>query len=227
MNKITKSILLSLIVGLLFSTVPIDARRRCHRKRPRVCCRAPQGDPGSQGPQGLPGIAGAAGIAGVTGAQGIPGIPGGPGQAFNNFVFSYSTVSNETTAINVFADITFDVDGQLLGWSRPSFTSFLANETGTYLIEYAGTVVSTNTSSANVVLRATLNGSEILGSQIGVEVIGSQGRTIAKSIIANVTAGDVLTLQFTTTNQPTLVFLAPVGAGIVPTSAAISISRIN
>lgn len=225
MNKMRLSTLILLFIGILFSSISLDARcrKKRHRRRVKVCCvRGPQGVPGPAGAQGDPGAAGPAGAAGARGPQGIPGAPAAP---FDNFVFSYNTGTIIAPAINTFNDIPFNVDALLSNWTRPTSSTFFSLEDGTYLVSFAVTVVNNETDATSISFRGALDGVEVQGSQIALNLSGAGDTTITKSFIVTIAASTTLSIQFSVPSASTT--LGPIGPGVVPTSAAITIARIN
>ena len=75
-------------------------------------------------------------------------------------------------------------------------------------------------------MRATLAGTEIAGSQAGINVNNAHTPvTVGRSFIVSVTSGQALVVQLT--GSSTASNIAPTGSGTATVSASITIERIN
>jgi hypothetical protein len=115
------------------------------------------------------------------------------------------------------------------GWSHISATAnFIAGATGTYLIQYNGTlgnIVGGQTASIIGVLNSPVANTEILGSQ-QAQVEGSGSSGISNSFLAVINAGEIFKLRVTATAANDIVLDAGTGSGAVKPSIRMTITRI-
>jgi hypothetical protein len=146
----------------------------------------------------------------------------------NNYFFSYDTTTQQVAVAGTFQNISFNTDGQLSGWAHTvPGTDFFGQPTGLYLVQYTAQVEVTNATSSTVTLRATLNGTEISGSQASVDTeIANQSIPVSKSFIVAATSGQTLRLQLTgsSTNNR---LIANNGSGTVRPSVSMTVVRIQ
>ena len=197
------------------------------------------GADGATGPQGATGVAGetgpqgATGETGATGPAGETGATGATGSSFdNNYVFAFDESTQTAAVANTFQDLTFDSSPQLDGWTHVPFAAtFTCNQTGKYLAIYRAetSYLSVGATSVTVSIRATLNGTEIGGSQSSlvspVTVSELIVLPITNSFIFDSSSGDVLTIQFA--GSDTVVQISPNGIGTPETSASLTILRVT
>jgi hypothetical protein len=177
----------------------------------------PTGSTGLTGPIGSTGSTGFTGITGSTGQTGNTGPTGSTGQTGStgatgptggnlsdeNYVFSYDD-RTQTYGGGGFQNVTFNTNGQIDGWIHsvlPAGTGtaeFICNQTGLYLIEYDIITRKTGGPSGTFSSRATINGTEILGSQAAVNInANNQPQEHTRAFIASLIVGDILRIQFT------------------------------
>ncbi|HZL12699.1 MAG TPA: hypothetical protein VFC85_01010 [Verrucomicrobiae bacterium] len=159
----------------------------------------------------------------------LTNLPGGSGGSTGaNYLFCYDTTLQSINTPNTFQDITFDTTAQLNGWTHTTGTAaFTSQQSGLYLVQYSAEGESTSSATSTISVIATLNGTEISGSQSSVDThAAGQNIPTAKSFIVNVTAGNILTLQVTgtTTNDR---LLSNNGSGSTRPSVSLTIIRIQ
>jgi len=160
----------------------------------------PQGEPGPaggptgpQGPQGDTGPAGAQGIQGDTGpagAQGIQGDTGPTGPAVTENSMSALNTIGATIAVETGgAPVPLPSNQHLDGFTADADNEvFTVPETGAYLVSYNISFTEALALSAQVLL----NGAALPGTTVSpATAVG----TLSATAIANLTAGDTLTLQ--------------------------------
>ncbi len=150
------------------------------------------------------------------------------GAALGNYVFAYNTGAVFVAAANTFQDISFSTDAQINGWTHITGTApYTSAQTGLYLIQYDATATTTLSTGASVSVHATLNLTEIPGSQASVILSTNslQLSTISRSFIASVNASDVLTLQVAGSSTGSR--LAGNGSGSPRPSVSMTITRIQ
>jgi hypothetical protein len=168
----------------------------------------PTGPIGPTGPTGFTGLTGATGSTGPTGATGATGPTGPTGSTptiQGNYASSYTLNLNQILTIpGVFEAIPFINDLMLANWSHTvGSTDFTCNQTGVYYITYTAHMNSGGVPNfVQPVLRATLNGVEIQGSQLSQSqptLFNSymQSLSLSTSIMANITSGQILKIEFT------------------------------
>jgi hypothetical protein len=139
-----------------------------------------------------------------------------------NYVSAFDTSSQGVSVANTFQTVTF-TDRSLNGWTYSS-GSFTCPKTGLYSINYyAKSAISLLTGIASSII--TKNGTEIAGSQCGfglTTAIPSQLSGLCP--LQFLSAGDVIALKFTGT--ATTISIAPVGSGVSPISASLSIIKL-
>ena len=132
-----------------------------------------------------------------------------------------------------FTNITFDTNGATDGnWTHGVGADFMATETGTYEIDYNMYYERTSASfiaGTTVEVRASLNGTEIAGSQAEILYFRTGNfrnrQCISRSIIVNITAGEVLRFQHR--SSATGSSMTATGTAILPTSATVTIVKIK
>jgi hypothetical protein len=150
------------------------------------------------------------------------------GAALGNYVFAYSASTMSVAAANTFQDIPFNTDAQINGWTHTGGTApYTSAQTGLYLIQYDASASTTLSTGASVSVHATLNLTEIPGSQASVFLSTNsvQLATISRSFIASVNASDVLTLQVA--GSSTSSRLTGNGSGSTRPSVSMTITRIQ
>lgn len=193
----------------------------------------PRGPTGATGPTGPRGVTGATGATGATGSTGDTGATGPTGTGFgDNFVFAYDTTTQSVPDADTYRDITFDTNAQLNNWTHEAETAtFTCHQVGKYLVIYRAEGSYTNPEpslSVTISLRATLNGTEIAGSQCSltqnIPALTTETFPITNSFIVDCAEGDGLTIQFSATSDTTT--LNPGGSGTTTISASITIIRV-
>lgn len=115
------------------------------------------------------------------------------------YVFAYDTTNQTVSIANLFQDVTFNTNAQVLNWAHSSGTApFICNKTGVYHISYTASSEKTSGSGLiNSTLRLMRNGIEIPGSQQAFEYTTNNQTTVqSKAIVTTFTQGDVLKLQY-------------------------------
>ncbi|HEY5296983.1 MAG TPA: hypothetical protein VIK59_03585 [Verrucomicrobiae bacterium] len=159
----------------------------------------------------------------------LTNLPGGSGGSTGaNYLFCYDTTLQSINTANTFQDIAFDTTAQLNGWTHTAGTAaFTSQQSGLYLVQYSAEGESTSSATSTISVIATLNGTEISGSQSSVDThAAGQNIPTAKSFIVNVTSGNILTLQVTgtTTNDR---LLSNNGSGATRPSVSMTIIRLQ
>jgi hypothetical protein len=140
-----------------------------------------------------------------------------------DYVFAYSTDTQDVATVGTFQDITCNVNAQLNGWTHPVGTAnFTCGASGLYLVQYKGQVQFSEDSAAQMVsLRAIVGAAEIDGSDsavYGKKPAATSADNIvlpvSASFIANFTAGNVLKFQIT----------GAAGSGLLPNTGYSSTS---
>lgn len=179
----------------------------------------PAGPPGPEGPQGVEGLQGPEGPEGPTGPQGDQGPVGPVGPEGPSGVDVYAYIYNSgAQVVAIEADILFDSNGLLAGITHaPGTSSVLITETGVYEIDFSVSAVEPGQFTLFV------NGTSLAGSTFGSGA-GTQQNT--GSVIADLTAGDVITLRnHTSAAAVTLQTLA--GGTRTNVNASIRIKKLN
>ena len=145
------------------------------------------------------------------------------------YVFAYDTTNQTNQIVNSYQNITFNTNGQLQNWSHSTGQStFTCNKTGLYLVNY--TTVSEKTSGSGLTtasFRVTRNNVEIPGSQLSFDyTTNTQTTTQSKTFLATFTEGDVLRMQYTSSNTASRL-LAGDGQGTIKPSVAITICLVS
>lgn len=193
------------------------------------------GTTGTTGVSGTTGTTGTTGTIGTTGTTGEQGVTGTTGTDVTGLNYSFAYDTTTQTLSGSFADVTFNNNGPLNGWSHTAGTaSFTCNQTGLYEISYMGTIVTTsNTANFGASMHLVLNGTEIPGSQtanslglsstLGLTTINSSSNlNLINSVLVNVNSSDVIKLQALGSNAQ----LSFSGSGTAKTSVTIVITRI-
>jgi len=148
--------------------------------------------------------------------------------ALGNYVFAYNTGAELVAAANTFQDITFNTDAQINGWTHTAGTApYTSAQTGLYLIQYDAGASATNATGASISVHASLNLTEIPGSQAAVFLSTNslQVSSISRSFIASINSSDVLTLQVTGSSTGSR--LIATGSGSTRPSVSLTITRIQ
>ncbi len=176
----------------------------------------------------------------------LVGLLASPGvSSAGDFVFAYDDGFQPIPSGNVFASVRFNHNAQLDGWDHPVpppalATTFTAHDTGLYLVTYDlqltvnGLVGVIDTCSARIIVTHGTIAAEVAGSQshstVTVAALSSEHRTVQRSSLVSVSAGDVLEVQVAS-NEGLLPLandgITATGAGIVPVGASITIVRIQ
>ena len=147
--------------------------------------------------------------------------------AVGNYVFSYDTSTQPVTTPNTFQDVSFGTDALINGWTHSIATQFASSRTGLYLIQYTAEAMSNVAGTSAVSVRATLNGTEIAGSQAVADLDTSlQVLPVSRSFIAGINVSDILKLQYTGSTINCRLF-AGEGAGVTKPSVSLTITRIQ
>jgi hypothetical protein len=138
-----------------------------------------------------------------------------------NFIFAYSGSNQVIATSSVFRDVNFDTSNSN-GWFISGSSTFFCPQTALYRVQY---VASALTNTAGVVaIRATNNGNEITGSQIGASSSGTATVLLSQSFMVYATAGDLLKIQVT--SNTTSVSLVSNGVGTQPPGITLTVSRV-
>ncbi len=194
-----------------------------------------KGDVGLQGAMGSTGISvmGVTGPIGNTGNTGVTGATGVDGAAITNFnyIFSYSTSTQNVNSANVFQDISLDTDSQMNGWTRNGAT-FTCNQSGVYQVNYRALADNV----ALLALGSTVSIIALKGSPSFVEVPGSQASItfgallgqrsqLSNSFLVAINNGQTLKFQVAGTNANNQL-TAGNGSGTTKSSFGVTILRI-
>ena len=195
------------------------------------------GQTGSTGATGSTGTMGVTGIIGLTGegqdgATGSTGNMGSTGanEIGNNYSFVYSTSTQPITIGNSYQSIRFNQNGQLNGWTHSTTSNtdrFTCNTAGLYYVDL--NLVSETLGSVPVVasFRATLNGTEIPGSQRAYSyVTSSQTTAQSYSFLVNCQVNDILIFQYAGPDTKCQL-LAGDGEGITRPSVSVTIVKLT
>lgn len=140
------------------------------------------------------------------------------------YAFVYSS-QLQPLPLGAFANVTLELGGTLSGWAiNGGRDTLTAPATGSYLLQYEA-VPFIVASSGIVTCRITRNGAEIPGSQAPIATPSNASNRSAKALLAQLTAGDTISLQ-AASDTPAGVLLNT-GGGAVPVSASLTITRVN
>jgi hypothetical protein len=191
------------------------------------------GSTGLIGPTGSTGATGITGAIGATGATGPTGPIGATSPAFgiypDNYLFAYSTATQQVAVANTFQSLTYSTNGAINGWSHTAGSStFTCNTTGKYLVVYTVVGGRTNASTISLTFRLTQNSTEVSGSSIFIT--SEAGPTTercpgATSFALSCTEGDVLNVQMSGASTGSNV--SPGGTGATRVSTTITIIRLS
>ncbi len=166
---------------------------------------------------------------GGTAASGYLKTSDAPGSPSLNL---YDTTTQTVTTANAFQDVTFSTVSESDGFSFAGGTSAITiPRSGTYLVSASveATASSTTTIAPAISIRVTDNGTEVAGSQAAetfqVPALSATASVMPTTSLIPATAGDVIKLQFTSSN-PIVQLFAGVGAGTTKPSARLTIMRM-
>lgn len=146
-----------------------------------------------------------------------------------NYVYSYDTTPSQMIDTpNTFQDITISTDAFINGWLHtPGLAPFTCQQTGLYLVQYHAILKQTNESNVIATVRAVLDGSEINGSALTVNLpITGDELEISNSFLINPSFNEVLSFQFAgSTRNVELVADQAAESNVIP-SITITIIRI-
>lgn len=165
-------------------------------------------------------------VPGSTGATGPQGI----GRGGKNYVFSYDTTTQTISAPNTPQDISFNTNSletPINGWAHTSGSASFqcTGATGAYIVSYEANTTKTDSKTTTLSFIATLNGTEVPGSQSAITIPTNTGTyPLAKSFLLTTRAlGDILKLQFI--GSTTSAQIKPQGAGTTKPSISITINE--
>lgn len=207
--------------------------------------RGPRGERGRTGPTGPTGPTGATGATGpggtgTTGPTGATGLDGsgstgatGPtGPFLGNYISGWLQGGTDESD---WGDIDFPVTGVLNGWSHPNDQDFVCAQDGIYLVVYKlGMLLNFSVGDpiGSASVRATLNGTEITGSQTGF--FFDNGGTpelsipLSSNFLVSCVATDVINFQYGLPDDTTNFYSPDTGTGVgIQTPSIVSIVRIN
>jgi len=129
---------------------------------------------------------------------------------------------------SVWQSINYASTPYLNGWTHPTSTTFVCHATGIYLFIISASYSATG-GSRQIMLRATINGVEIVGSQVFVDIQSSSIiALISRNFMAAINAGDSVVIEFdgnsTVVQLIAGAFSPPIS--VTPTSTELIISRI-
>jgi hypothetical protein len=157
----------------------------------------------------------------VTGGTGMT-LDGQSVVPSGNYVFAYSTTPQNVSSPTIFQNASFNNEPQLNGWIVSGTSQFQCIQTGLYLIQYTAEATIQDSLS----MRGALNSTEIPGSQAYAEPnTFSQGTVISKTFLASVSAGGILTIQYTGNSSGDQ--LQGGGSGSTVPSLSLTITRIQ
>jgi hypothetical protein len=149
-----------------------------------------------------------------------------------NYVYNFDTSTQTVATADTFADLTFNTNAQINGWTHTAGTATYTNgPAGLYLVEYTAEAVATNTVAATTVsVRALLNDVEIPGSQsVATPAVADQPFPLSRSFMVYIPtpATNIFKLQFTGSGVHTNRLASNLGSGTVKPDAALTIIRIQ
>ncbi|HSU29533.1 MAG TPA: hypothetical protein VLJ68_14195 [Chitinophagaceae bacterium] len=146
----------------------------------------------------------------------------------DDFIYSYTTSTKTFSTAGTWADITFNTaHPQLSGWTHSTSSNsqnFTCTQTGLYMISFNGQANNTSSTTYELSVRATLDGTEIAGSVASIQC-SSSNPTVSNNFLASITSGQVLKLQLTGSN--TAIQLSNGSYGTTKPSIGITVVRIN
>lgn len=164
------------------------------------------GNPGAQGDTGITGITGFTGFTGFTGPQGASGLS----EADQAFAYIYGTGATSVTGESGFtgsAAVPFETNGAIVGITHvPGSGEIMIERTGTYEITF-----NVNSSTANL-LGVWRNNTPLITNSGSRFYSGSAGKVNSGTVVANLIAGDVITVRNETIsiiNNPPALLLNP------------------
>ena len=199
------------------------------------------GSTGSIGPTGADGLTGTTGVTGSTGNTGATGNVGSTGATgstgsdaanitSSNFIFSYSTLTQDIVSANIFQDIAFDVNSIINGWTRNG-SLFTCNQNGIYQVTYRAVIdnvalLALGSTMSFIALKGP-NFSEISGSQSSVTLgaLLSQRSEVTCTFLVSLNAAETLKFQMAGSNGNNQI-TANNGSGSVKPSFSLTIVRI-
>jgi hypothetical protein len=115
------------------------------------------------------------------------------------YVFAYSTGTQTVSVANTFQNITYTHSPTISGWTHTSGNAeFTCQQAGLYEATYTAIVNRTSNPSTTVELRATLDGSEIAGSQSASTLAANNvPMEVSNQIIFSASSGNVFRTQLT------------------------------
>jgi uncharacterized delta-60 repeat protein len=196
----------------------------------------PTGKNGNTGLTGQTGISvtGATGPIGNTGSTGVTGATGADGAAITNFnyIFSYSTSTQNVNSANVFQDVSLDTDSQMNGWTRNGAT-FMCNQSGIYQVNYRAladnvALLALGSTVSIIALKGTPSFVEIPGSQASITfgALLGQRSQLSNSFLVSINNGQTLKFQVAGTNSNNQL-TAGNGGGTTKCSFEVTIIRIS
>jgi uncharacterized protein YfiM (DUF2279 family) len=142
-----------------------------------------------------------------------------------NYVFAYSTSTQNVAVANTFQTVTFNAMSLLNNWTQSS-SVFTCNSSGVYNIGYLG-LADTSFPTPTLTMAIWRNNSEIAGSETETAVpTAGATRTMANNIVSQFNAGDTLQIVFTGTSTSAYLDAAQ-GNATTKISATLSITPVN
>ncbi|WP_164509117.1 collagen-like protein [Clostridium rectalis] len=176
----------------------------------------PTGLRGATGPTGIRGITGPTGLRGVTGATGLQGITGPTGptggfvSAFGGLMIAVGTMALTTTPTVVPLTIQSN-ESNNVDYSTANTITIV--ERGIYRVDVH---VAGSTSPDDVVFTSlAINGSAQINTNQALLSTGDTTTTFVPSNYYLLDTGDQLTIQMSSSNNPTTFFFSVTGSGAI------------
>ena len=144
------------------------------------------------------------------------------------YLYVYDTTDQTLALANTYTPISFNTNGIINGWTRPTTTTFVPTTTGIYNITYNGVLENQSTTqnlTAN--MRMTLNGVVVGGSGGSIQLshLATQATGLTRNVIISITVGQILQFAFAASNT-TVRLRANLGTGTNTPSASVTITRL-
>ncbi len=147
-----------------------------------------------------------------------------------NFIFAFTTSTQQIASANIFQSVTFENEIAKNGWTHSTSVDpedFTCNQTGIYQIDIFGAAQKTGGASTLFELIVTLDGVEVIGSAFGTDLdANNEIKSISTTIVFSATSGQVLNIEITagTTNSE---IMLPSGNATSHVSLKFGITRIQ
>lgn len=152
-----------------------------------------------------------------------------PGATHRNYLFVTDNTTQTVSAADTLTNVTYNNHIFLVGWNHtPGSESFIATTNATYAIQ-STILASAAGGISNFILVALLNGQQVKGSVMGVNVQSAlSNQLVVSNFIVHVTVGDILVMQMACSRASGTIFSVNVAAlANDPTSASIVAEQVN